>query len=156
MDRLRSRNASGSGRARVFSQHMPSLHGTSHSMITIAAGRGIKRRRSPPVSATKITRIKNAVYRGKAPSRMQRARLSLLLANLSRRLTNLSRSLAIGRAVLYFARPSGLPLSVSIREDTRDARSHASRADATRALRDQALLPALANLEPSGCRGLLR
>jgi hypothetical protein len=57
------------GSSRVFSQHVQSLHGTSHSMITDAAGCGINRRRSPPVSATKITRIKNAVYRGKSPSR---------------------------------------------------------------------------------------
>ena len=57
MDRLRSRNAEVPGNARVFSQHMRFLHGTSHSMIPDAAGRGIKRRRSSSVSATKITRI---------------------------------------------------------------------------------------------------
>jgi pimeloyl-ACP methyl ester carboxylesterase len=38
--------------------------------------------------------------------------------------------LANRRAARYFARPSGLPLSVSIRDDTRNARSRASRAAA--------------------------
>jgi hypothetical protein len=74
MARLRSLGVGkAAGNARVSSQHMQSLHGTNHSMITPLMAAVTERKTKSPCERCKNTRIAHEVHREMSSSLNQRS-----------------------------------------------------------------------------------